>query len=241
MPPPALDAVAINRLLATLPPAELERILPHLTIHQMAKGDTIQEPWTPVTSLIFPTGALLSVVNETQEGQSVEVATIGREGLFGSSAYLGGSVTPLRTMVQIAGPAAVGNVSALVSENGETPLRLVSLRYAQTMMVHASVTAACNRLHPLEMRAARWLLNTADRMDSLTFTLTHEFFAVMLGAQRPSVSLAAKALQRRGFIEYRRGHLEIIDRDGLAATACECYATVVRHYEQTMGIPLRTD
>ena len=180
-------------------------------------------------------------MSETPEGQSVEVATVGREGMIGAAAFLGSAVSPLRTMCQIEGTALVGRTANLVEEDGESAFRAMVLRYSHTMLIQASVAAACNRLHPLEQRAARWLLTTSDSMEATRFTLTHEFFAIMLGAHRPSVSLAAQMLQQAGLITYHRGQVEILDRAGLADAACSCYGTITEHYEQTMGIRLRAD
>ncbi len=112
------------------------------------------------------------------------------------------------------------------------------LRYSETLLVQAAVTAACTGLHPLEERAARWLVTLGDRLERTSFILTHEFFAIMLGSHRPSVSLAAQMLQQAGLITYHRGHVEILDRPGLVEAACSCYQTITEHYNQTMGIQL---
>jgi CRP-like cAMP-binding protein len=238
MSPVRPDVTSANRLLATLPRSEIEIIAPFLEERRLGHGESILPPWTPVTELVFPISAILSVVSETAEGQSVEVATVGNEGMIGAAAFLGGSVTPLNTICQVEGQALVGRTADLVPENGQSALRGMALRYADTMFVQASVTAACNRLHPLEQRAARWLLTISDRIEGRSFRLTHEFFAILLGAQRPSVSLAAKMLQQGGLITYRRGQVEIQDPGGLAAAACDCYRTITEHYEQTMGLTL---
>jgi CRP-like cAMP-binding protein len=220
---------------------ELERITAKLEIRELPHGETLVAPWEPITELYFPTGAIVSIVSETPEGQSVEVSTVGREGMVGAAAFLGSAGTPLRTMCQIAGPALVGRTADLVEEDGKSAFRAAVLRYSHTMLIQASVAAACNRLHPLEQRAARWLLTTSDSMQRTNFMLTHEFFAIMLGAHRPSVSLAAQMLQQAGLITYHRGHVEILDRDGLTDAACSCYRTITDHYEQTMGMRLGGD
>jgi CRP-like cAMP-binding protein len=191
--------------------------------------------------LVFPTATIISIVSETPEGQSVEVATVGSEGMVGAAAFLGSAVSPLRTMCQIEGPALVGRTADLVQEIEDSDLRTIVLRYSHTMTVQASVAASCNRVHPLEQRAARWLLMISDRMEQSRFALTHEFFAIMLGAHRPSVSLAAQMLHRAGLITYHRGQIEITDRAGLAAASCSCYRTITEHYERTMGISLGTE
>ena len=236
MSPVTAEVAAQNRLLAILPESELERIGAALERRELGHGETLIAPWEPVTELYFPVGCIISVVSETAEGQSVEVATVGRDGMVGSGAFLGSAVTPLRTMCQIAGSALVGRTADLVEEDGNSAFRAAILRYSHTMLVQASVAVACNRLHPLEQRAARWLLTTSDSLGQTRFNLTHEFFAIMLGAHRPSVSLAAQMLQQAGLITYHRGDVEILDRDGLIDVACSCYQTIAEHYEQTMGI-----
>jgi CRP-like cAMP-binding protein len=180
----------------------------------------------------------MSVVSETGEGLSVEVATIGREGIMGASVFLGSSPLPLRSICQISGEALGGSTADLVAEFGQSSLRTLVLQYTQTMLVQASVTASCNRLHPLEQRAARWLLTVGDRLGRPKFELTHDFFAVLLGSHRPSVSLAAQMLAKGGLISYRRGELEILDPAGLADAACECYGIINEHFEQAMGYRL---
>jgi hypothetical protein len=159
--------------------------------------------------------------------------------VVGVSAFLGIDRIPLRLVCQIEGDALVGSVAALA--NGEaSPVAAVARRYSQTLLTQAAQTAACNRLHPLEQRAARWLLMIYDRVESPRFRLTQEFFSYMLGAHRPSVSLAATTLQNAGLMRYSRGLVEILDPDGLVDAACGCYATVASDYEEVMGKPLTT-
>ena len=241
MSPVTADAAAANQLLANIPADELEAICAVLDVRELQHGETIIGPGEHVTELTFPIGSIVSIVSETAEGQSVEVATVGREGMIGVAAFLGGAVSPLHTMCQIEGPALVGRTADLVPENGHSMLRSMVLRYSHALLIEASVTAACNRLHPLEQRAARWLLTTSDRTERSRFTLTHEFFAIMLGAHRPSVSLAAKMLQQAGLITYHRGLVEILDRAALTDASCGCYRIITDQYESTMGITLGLD
>ena len=241
MSPVTPKAAAENRLLRSLPAPDRVEIAAALELRELKHGETVIGPWEPVTELFFPVSSIISVVSETAEGQSVEVATVGREGVVGAAAFFGSSVSPLRTMCQIAGSALVGRTADLVAEDGDSAFRTSVLRYSQTVLIQASVTAACNRLHPLEQRGARWLLTISDRMGASKFALTHEFFAIMLGAHRPSVSLAAQVLQKAGLITYHRGEIEILDRSGLIDAACSCYRTIAEHYETTMGIKLGGD
>ena len=238
MSPVSADAASANRLLASLSPPDLEGLIDVLELRELRHGETLTGPWEPVTDLYFPTDSIISIVSETPEGQSVEVATVGTEGMVGEAAFLGSAVSPLRTMCQVAGPALVGRTADLVEENSESAFRAMILRYSETLLVQAAVTAACTGLHPLEERAARWLVTLGDRLERTSFILTHEFFAIMLGSHRPSVSLAAQMLQQAGLITYHRGHVEILDRPGLVEAACSCYQTITEHYNQTMGIQL---
>lgn len=233
--PASLELVAGNRLLASLPTADGERIAALLTPCHFRRGENISAPWEPLSEMTFPTSSVISVVAETSEGDSVEVGTIGREGMVGSTRLLDGGLSPLRVMCQIEGDALVGTAAALMEADVDGSLRSLALRYANTLLVQASITAACNRLHPLEQRAARWLLTISDRLDRPWFDLTHEFFAILLGAQRPSVTIAARELQHEGVITYRRGRVEITDRDGLEAATCGCYGTVAEHYVRSMA------
>jgi CRP-like cAMP-binding protein len=233
-----MEVASRNRLLAMLPPAELESLTGHLSHLALDHGTTVIAPWEPITQLHFPIGCVLSVVSDTDEGQSVEVATVGSEGMVGSDAFMGSALSPLRTVCQIEGPALVGRTAELVDEDGASAFRTLVLRYSHTMLIQASITAGCNRLHPLEQRAARWLLTMSDRLDRPSFPLTHEFFAVLLGAHRPSVSLAAQMLQQAGLIRYHRGQVEIIDRPGLINASCQCYRTITEHFTKTMGYRL---
>lgn len=236
--PVSADAASANRLLASLPRSDLEEIVGALEVRELHHGETLVAPWEPITELVFPTDSIVSIVSETPEGRSLEVATIGTEGMAGASAFLGSAVSPLRSMCQVAGPALVGRTADLVQEDGDSAFRPMILRYSQTLLVDAAVTAACTGLHPLEQRAARWLLTISDRLERSQFTLTHEFFAIMLGAHRPSVSLAAQMLHQAGLITYHRGQVEILDPAGLIEAACSCYHTITEHYRQTMGIQL---
>ncbi len=238
MSPVPVELADASLFLATMPRHDLEGIADSLDVRRLTRGQTVIAPWARVTELVFPIDAIISVVSETAEGQSVEVGIVGREGMTGSSAFMGGATSPLHTMCQISGVVLVGRTADLVPEDPESSLRAVALRYSHAMFVQAAMTAACNRIHPLEQRAARWLLEVGDRLGRLDFALTHEFFAVMLGAHRPSVSLAAKMLQQAGLIEYHRGQVAIRDRANLIDASCGCYRQITEHYEQTMGIDL---
>ncbi len=238
MSPIATNVATGNALLASLPPRERERVSALLDQRELNVADNIAAPGQPFDEIHFPLTAVCSVIVETQDGRGVEAGTIGYEGVVGVPRFLGAASSPRRTVCQIRGETLVGSARDLAGE-ADTPLADAVRRYASTFLTQAAQSAACNRLHPLDQRAARWLLMTDDRTASATFHLTHEFFAIMLGAHRPSVSLAAQMLQRRGLIEYTRGNVRILDRKGLEAASCECYGVIRDDYATTMGMPLR--
>jgi CRP-like cAMP-binding protein len=170
---------------------------------------------------------LTSLVIETQDGRSVEVGIVGREGFVGVPLAAGLTLTPYRAVVQAKGNGFRIKAEVLEVTLSVTPsLRLRLNQYAQAQGMQVAQLAACNRLHEIDQRLARWLLMCQDRIGSDLLPMTHEFFAQMLGTGRPSVSLAAAVLQRAGFIQYARGTVKIIDRKGLEGAACECYAVI---------------
>ena len=238
MSPIATSVAAGNALLASLPPAELERVSRLLEQRELGLAENIAGPGQRVDDIHFPLTAVCSIIVETQDGRGVEAGTIGYEGVVGLARLLGAPSSPRRTVCQIQGSTLVGAADDLTA-GADTPLADAVRRYASTFITQAAQTAACNRLHSLDQRAARWLLMTDDRTAGSAFHLTHEFFAIMLGAHRPSVSLAAQMLQRRGLIEYTRGNVKILDRAGLEQASCECYGVIRDDYTSTMGVPLK--
>jgi hypothetical protein len=234
MPAPDIRSLRRNLLLTTLPDAELERLAPLLTLRELARAEPLSEPGQQINELVFPVGAVASIVVETSDGMSVEAVLVGRDGLTGASRFLDVDRVPLRCVCQVAGDALIG--SAELALDPTTPLAAAVRRYAQTLHNHSAQSAACNRLHGLAARAARWLLLTADRTETLSFGLTHEFAGVMLGSHRPSVTLALQQLQSAGGIRYTRGRVEITDRDVLLSISCECYTVLKDDYEAVMGV-----
>lgn len=227
-----------NAILRALPEEELSLLTRLLERQHFEHGRTLVEPNDRPVSLVFPAGAVLSVVAESADGPSVEVSTIGRDGLAGGEAFLGSRHSVNRVLCQVPGPAYVGGVGRILAEAGNGPLAVLALRYWHTLLTQASRGVLCNRAHQVEQRAARWLLMVHDRVGEDAFALTHDFLATMLGVHRPTVSLAAGALQEAGHIRYERGVIEILDRSGLIETACECYEAIVTDYEATMGFAL---
>jgi CRP-like cAMP-binding protein len=197
----------------------------------------VSEPDVRLKYVYFPRTVVFSTISIMEDGAAAEVGTVGDEGLTGLPAFLGVTSTPTQTLAQIAGDAGRIGVRAFqtaVAENDA--LHALMLRYTQAFMNQVAQTAACNRLHPLSERCARWLLMTDDRVADVNgFFLTQEHLSYMLGVRREGVSAAAAALQAAGIIEYSRGHMRIIDRRRLEAASCECYAIVNTEHERLLG------
>jgi len=171
-----------------------------------------------------------------KEGQTAEAATVGNEGMTGISVVLGGPSQPGETIIQVEGDAArvaAPRINAMVNEN--PAMRRLLDHYILAVISQISQSAACNRLHSVEERAARWLLMTADRVGASEFALTHEFLSSMLGVRRTSTTLAVGALQSAGILRYSRNHMSIVNRQGLEEVACECYEVVRQEYERLLG------
>lgn len=227
-----------NRLLYLLPADEATWAWSHLERVPARAGAVLAEPGEPLSHVYFPESCAASLVNPTSEGV-VEVGTVGNEGMVGLSSFLGGEAIPSRILWQISGTAQRMPASVF-SDGVETrpTCRRIVLRYAHAFFVQVSQTAACNRVHDIERRCARWLLMTHDRVGGAdSFELTHVFLAFMLGVRRAGVTEAAGALQDRGLIRYTRGKITIIDRAGLEDAACECYRVVRAHFERFIGTP----
>jgi CRP-like cAMP-binding protein len=229
-----------NRLLSTVHELELSRFTDMLTLREFKTGEVLSEPGQRIAEVVFPVDGVFSVVAETSDGDQVEAGTIGNEGVVGLAPFLGAESSSLRTMCQIPGSGLVAEVGLLLAR-ADGALATAARRYALSFMTMASQGAACNRLHTIEQRAARWLLMVNDRLDRNPFELTQEFFAIMLGTTRPSVTLAAAALRAAGLISYERGRITIVNRAGLEAAACECYLILTEEYERATGARLRAD
>jgi CRP-like cAMP-binding protein len=222
-----------NRLLEVLPRAVYEALLPHLEPVRLEQGLTLAEPDEPLSYAYFPRGAVLSMLVPMENGEALEAATIGFEGMFGLPLFLADGVGADEVICQIAGDAARITASAFreaIADSAE--LTDLLHRYTLALMGQMARTAGCNRAHPVEERCARWLLLTHDRVGRDEFYLTHEFLAAMLGTRRPSVTLIAGQLQQAGLIHYRRGNLTIVDREGLEEVACEDYRLTCDLYER---------
>jgi CRP-like cAMP-binding protein len=216
-----------------------ERLGPHLESVALEANQTIHTPGSTAEHVYFPTRGLISLVATMHDGASVEVGMIGKEGMFSVSAILGDDRPSQRAMVQLAGTALRVPVRLVRQETRtSTAFQSLLLRYAQVTMTSAAQTAACNRLHLLEQRCARWLLSAHDRAESDTFRMTHEFLAMMLGVRRPGVTVAVQALQASGVMSYNHGTMTILDRKSLEAAACECYRFVQDEFVRLLGQPV---
>jgi CRP-like cAMP-binding protein len=190
-------------------------------------GEVLCEPWADTTHVYFPTDSLVSLIAVAAGGRGLEVGMVGREGMFGVSLALGSGKSPTRALVQGAGSALRMRAAPFAEELKSNPALLrAAFRYANTAMATAMQIAACNNTHVVGARCARWLLMTSDRLGVSTFFLTQDFLAQMLGVRRTGVSEAAGGLHKRGLVSYRRGRMSILNRPGLVAAACGCYATI---------------
>lgn len=216
-----------NHLLAAMPPADFSRLLPSLELVAMPLGEMIYEPGRHMYHAYFPTTSIVSLHYVTESGASAETAGVGNEGIVGVTIFMGGDTTSSSAVVQTAGHAYRLEAQLLKQEfNRAGFMQGLLLRYTQALMTQMSQSAACNRHHSVEQRLCRWLLLTLDRCESPELVMTQELVASMLGVRREGITEAAGNLQRAGFINSRRGHISVVERSGLEAAACECYAVV---------------
>lgn len=228
MPTPATFSVpADNRLLAALPRAEYERLMPYFERVHLPRGKVLFEPGDQIRHAHFPMNGVVSLLGMTEDGETVEVAMVGAEGMLGVPIILRTSITLHRSMVHIPADALRIRSEVLKMElNRDGKLQDLLLRFTHAFIAQVSQSAICNRFHTVEARLGRWLLVIYDRVKKETFYLTQEFISHMLGTPRTVVTVAANKLQDAGFIHYRRGKITILDRQGLESAACECYRVV---------------
>jgi CRP-like cAMP-binding protein len=225
-----------NKILLSIPDKEYGLILPHLEFLNMPHHLSLYEPGQPLEFVHFPNTGMVSLVIATEDGKTVEVGEVGKEGFAGVQAAVGINRNQVREIVQIAGDGFRVRIGALKSVLKSSPaLQLILTRYAVVQGMQFAQTAACNRLHNIEQRLARWLLITQDRVDSTTLAITHDFLATMLGTDRPTVSLAAGTLLKKKIIGYTRGAVQILSRTKLEKCACECYE-VIQQYNNEIGL-----
>ncbi|MFL6373494.1 MAG: Crp/Fnr family transcriptional regulator [Pyrinomonadaceae bacterium] len=225
------ESIISNHLLRSLPPEDLERMSAFLDHIDLPHGMIINEAEEPITDVIFPNSAVVSVVSSTEAGQSAEAGLIGFEGMTGVEAMLNGPIAINRQIVQLPGEGLRGDIADVKAEfkRGGT-FQASALVFTRAMLAQTSQTALCNRLHVADQRLAKWLLMCHDRTTGDTMNITQEFAALMLGTNRVTLTQAAGQLQDDGFIEYRRGVVTITDRKGLEAYSCECYSRIRDEY-----------
>jgi CRP-like cAMP-binding protein len=220
-PPPSVQ----NLLLAALPPDDYQRIAATLDIIPLTLKEMLHKPGEALRHVYFPCGGFCSVVTVLQDGSMVEVATIGREGMLGVSAVIDGGPVASAAMVQAASPTCyrMSAVAFRREMDRRGSFYEILTHYSQALVGVVMQSTACNAVHSVEQRLARWLLMAQDRVGKNDFPLTQEFVAMMLGATRPTVTIVAGTLQRAGLITYHRGHVTIVDREALENASCECY------------------
>jgi CRP-like cAMP-binding protein len=216
-----------NQMLATLAATDRDALLPHLKVVELPQEMVLFDAGDPIKTVYFPHVGIVSLVVDLKSGDMIEAAMVGRDGVAGGSAALNGDLSLNKAVVQLTGRASVvdvDHVRALADRS--MAFRTALMRHEQFILVQAQQSAACNASHAVEARISRWLLRCRDLAGSDDIALTQEFLAEMMGVRRTSVSLVANTLQQAGLIKYRRGHIRVLDVEGLQEAACECYETV---------------
>jgi CRP-like cAMP-binding protein len=233
MPGPA-DISPTNRLLGLLSNGERERLMAAMQRIPLTPHDMLHSPGKRITHVYFPLSGVVSLMTPMEDGTAVETATIGNEGMVGVHAFLGGGIIAnTQAMAQVPGETLRMNADHFRAElEGGGKLSQVMFSYVQALFAQISQGVACNGVHSITERCARWFLETHDRAGSDRFLLTQEFLADMLGVRRPSVTVAAGALQQAGLIRYSRGQITVLDRPGLEEASCECYRVVHDEYRR---------
>lgn len=226
-----------NHILSALTRPEFGHLSQHLERVNLSGGEVLYQPEDPITHVYFPNRGTVSLVSVFESGGGmVEVGMVGNEGMFGTCVFLGSMTTPLLAQVQLPGDGYRMRSDVLRREFARGGLlQDLLLRYTQAFITQIAQAAACNRVHPVEGRLAKWLLMCADRAHSTDLALTHEFISEMLGIRRAGVTEAAHRFREAGLIKYRRGHIAITDRAGLEAESCECYALLKLEFSRLVG------
>jgi CRP-like cAMP-binding protein len=232
-----VSAPHTNRLLACLPSKEVQRLHSRLQPVSLEFKQILYEPRESISYVFFPNRGVVSTIYLMNDGSSIEVATIGNEGLVGMAAVFGAEPSPDRMMVQVPGAALRMRADDLRLETKQdSPLRSILVSYQAAFIKQITQSVACNGLHPVPKRCCRWILETHDRVLSDEFPMTHEFLSQMLGVRRVSVTEALKPLETAGLIHKGRGTVTVIDRKGLEVAACECYRSVQDEFDRRLGV-----
>jgi CRP-like cAMP-binding protein len=224
-----------NRLLAALPVEEYERLLPHLEQVSFSLGEVVSESGGLLDYVYFPANSIVSLLYTMENGATAEMGLVGNDGIVGIALFMGGGTMPNRAVVQSAGRAVRLKAKILREEFARGgKFQQLLLRYTQALITQIAQTAVCNRLHSVEQQLCRWLLLSHDRVNADELIMTQELIADMLGVRREGVTVAAGRLQDAGVISYVRGHIKILNRRKLEATACECYQVVRDEFDRLL-------
>jgi CRP-like cAMP-binding protein len=225
-----------NKLLAALSTKSYKHLAPLLEPTVLKLGDILYHPKEVIRQVYFPHKSIISMVNILEDGSMVEVGVVGSEGMLGTALLSGDNISTHQAIVQVANGSVRMKAAAFQEEiRKNSEFNILVQRYLQALFTQVAQTAACNRLHPIVERLARWLLLTQDRMETERLQLTHEFIATMLGTRRAGVTVAAGTLQAAGIITYNRGAVIIRDRERLEEASCECYRIVRDEYDRLLG------
>jgi CRP-like cAMP-binding protein len=227
-----------NWLLQAAPAAELEALRPHLELVDLVREAVLIEAGAPLTHIYLPYSGVISMRVRLSAGQTVDVAMIGCDSVFGGAAAFGGKVSLTEAVVLLPGRASILRVSHIqAAADRSTAFRALLARHKQALFAQAQQSAACNASHSVEARVSRWLLRARDLCNSDSLPLTQEVLAQMTGARRNAVSIVAAALQKAGIITYSRGQIQINNVESLKETSCECYHAVRRHHDRLLKTP----
>lgn len=229
-----------NKLLKLLPEISKNKIFPQLKLIKLPLGKVIYESGQNITYVYFPINSIVSLLYVTENGSSAEISVVGNEGLVGIAVFMGGESTPKRAVVQSAGYAYCLSAPLLRNEfNNDSTIRMLLLRYTQTLIAQMVQTAVCNRHHSIDQQLCRWLLLSLDRLKTNNLTMTQELIANMLGVRREGVTEAAGKLQKLSVITYKRGHITVTDRSKLETLCCECYKVVKKETDRLEELSAR--
>lgn len=227
---------ASNHVLASLAAADLDMLRPHLRSVELPQEMVLFEAGAAIKRVTFPHAGIVSLVVELASGEMIEAAMIGREGVVGGLSALDSQISISRAIVQVSGAGSVVEVDHVRYLAAQSPVfRTTLIKHEQVLLAQSQQSAACNATHTIEARLSRWLLRCRDLVGSEDLALTQEFIAQMLGVRRTSVSIVANTLQQAGFIRYKRGHIRVLDLEGLRESACECYWTVKSLSDRLIG------
>jgi CRP-like cAMP-binding protein len=235
MSAPSIRTARTNRILAALPRDSLDRLMGDLDQKALSVREVLQARDVAIEHVVFPTSGVASMISMGNSGASIEVATIGCEGMVGLPLFLGGQSASGEVFIQVPGEGLLMTRARFQHHiGGDAALMQILLLYVQALLTQVAQCSACNVHHSISQRCARWLLQTHDRVAGDQFPLTQEFLSLMLGVRRATVTVTAQALQSRGLISYHRGIISVLDRSGLEKASCECYGLINREYKRLL-------